>query len=148
MRRAAERNVRPDMTSPSLVVDHFARFPPMTNTGSLRFAEALSAVGRRADAIFHARAAWVGGTLAPDDENRLLARFAADLAPADHDSRMERLLWDDALSAAPRQISFVTPQRRRYYDARLAMKLKWPAAAARLARSEEHTSELQSLMRN
>src|SRR3546814_6578542 len=70
MRRAAERNVRPDMTSPSLVVDHFTRFPPMTNTGSLRFAEALSAVGRRADAIFHARAAWVGGTLAPDDENR------------------------------------------------------------------------------
>src|SRR3546814_19534469 len=76
MRRAAERNVRPDMTSPSLVVDHFTRFPPMTNTGSLRFAEALSAVGRRADAIFHARAAWVGGTLAPDDENRLLARCA------------------------------------------------------------------------
>ncbi|API58842.1 hypothetical protein BSL82_05575 [Tardibacter chloracetimidivorans] len=133
MRRAAERNVRPDMTSPSLVVDHFTRFPPMTNTGSLRFAEALSAMGRRADAIFHARAAWVGGTLAPDDENRLLARFAADLAPADHDSRMERLLWDDALSAAQRQISFVTPQRRRYYDARLAMKLKWPDAAARLA---------------
>src|SRR3546814_11761703 len=35
--------------------------------------------------------------------------------------------------SAQRQISFVTPQRRRYYDARLAMKLKWPDAAARLA---------------
>src|SRR3546814_12718523 len=100
MRRAAERNVRPDMTSPSLVVDHFTRFPPMTNTGSLRFAEALSAVGRRADAIFHARAAWVGGTLAPDDANRRLASFAALLAPAAPDSRMERLLCGAASAAA------------------------------------------------
>src|SRR3546814_14399986 len=96
MRRAAERNVRPDMTSPSLVVDHFTRFPPMTNTGSLRFAEALSAVGRRADAIFHARAAWVGGTLAPDDETRPLELFAPDHAPPHTDSRMERTVWADA----------------------------------------------------
>src|SRR3546814_20995657 len=107
----------------------------MTNTGSLRFAEALSALGRRADAIFHARAAWVGGTLAPDDENRLLARFAADLAPSDHDSRMARLLWDDALSAAQRQTTLVTPQLRRYSNARLAMQLKGPDAAARPARA-------------
>lgn len=133
LRKAAERMVRPDATSPSLVVDYFQRFPPLTNTGSLRYAEALLALGRRPDAVFQARAAWVGGALAFDDENRLLARFASDLTFADQDSRMERLLWDDSVSTAQRQIAFVTPARRDYYQARLAMKLKWPDAATRLA---------------
>lgn len=132
-RRAAERNIRPDQTAPSLVVDFFQRFPPVTNQGALRYAEALASAGRRADAVFQARAAWVGGALNPDDENRLLARFAADLQVADHDSRMDRLLWDDSLSAAQRQIMLTTPARRAYFQARLAMKLRWPDAAAQLA---------------
>ncbi len=132
-RKAAERTLKPDITSPSLIVDYFQRFPPLTNQGALRYAEALLAVGRKADAVFQARAAWVGGALPVEEENRLLARFASDLAVADHDSRMDRLLWDDSVSTAQRQVNFTTPAKRDYFLARLAMKLRWPDAAARLA---------------
>lgn len=133
LRRAAERMLRPDVTSPSLIMDYFQRFPPITNVGSLRYAEALLATGRRADAIIQARTAWVGGALPIDEESRLLARFGAELKLADHDSRMDRLLWDDSLSAAQRQINSTSVEKRAYFQARLAMKLKWPDAATRLA---------------
>src|SRR3546814_20194222 len=46
---------------------------------------------------------------------------------------MDRLLWDDALSAAQRQIALTTPGKRDYFQARLALRMKWPDAATRLA---------------
>lgn len=132
MRRAAERGLKPDNVSPTMIVDHFQRFPPLTNIGSLRFAEALLATGRKAEAIIQARTAWIGGTMPVEEENRLLARFGSDLSLADHDSRMERLLWDDSLSTAQRQINLTSLPKRDYFQARLALKLKAPDAATRL----------------
>src|SRR3546814_16872596 len=46
---------------------------------------------------------------------------------------MDRLLWDDALSAAQRQIALTKPGKRDYFQARLALRMKWPDAAPRLA---------------
>lgn len=132
MRRAAERGLKPDNVSPTTIVDHFQRFPPLTNIGALRLAEALLATGRKPEAVFQARTAWVGGAMPLEEENRLLARFGAELSLADHDSRMERLLWDDSLSAAQRQMNLTSLPQRDYFQTRLALKLKSPDAAARL----------------
>src|SRR3546814_670568 len=91
LRKAAERGLKPDITSPALIADFFKRFPPLTNMGSLRYAEALQTTGRRADAVVQARAAWVGGALPFEEENLLLGRFAANLAVPDNAVRMGRL---------------------------------------------------------
>lgn len=133
LRRSAEQNLRPDSVSPTLVVDHFQRYAPMSNTGALHYAEALFALGRTKDAGIQARTAWVGGALPLDAENRLLSRFASQISGQDHDSRMDRLLWDNALAAAQRQIAFTTPQMRPYYEARLALKMRSADAAQKLA---------------
>ena len=45
MRRSAERVLLPDQVSPSRVIAFFDKYPPLTNTGQARYAEALARCG-------------------------------------------------------------------------------------------------------
>jgi len=129
MRRTAENAIIPDGTSPDSVIAFFTRLPPETATGKLRFAEALRARGRMAEAQTAARAAWTSGMLSDSDQTRLLTGFGNILTPADQDQRMEVLLWNSAFVAAQRQLPLVSPQRRALFTARLAYQLKSPDAS-------------------
>ena len=128
-RKNAERAVRSGVEVPDQVIAYFRRLPPLTSTGHLRFAEALSARGLRDEARSAARTSWIGGALAPEDENLVLGSFADAIQPGDHDLRMDRLLWDRATSNAARQLLLVSPTRRAVFEARLAMLSKAPDAA-------------------
>ncbi|MBX9796811.1 lytic transglycosylase domain-containing protein [Sphingomonas sp.] len=139
-RRAAERALDTSSWSPGAAVSFFRRFPPLTGTGQLRYAQALLATGVTGDANAAARAAWRQGTLPPSDEAALLASFAGALSPADHDARMEALLWAGATSSAQRQLPLVSAERREGFEIRLALRTNAPgagdlatAAAARFA---------------
>lgn len=129
MRRQAERALGRDGSVPQRIAAYFEKFPPLTDLGQARYAEALDLIGRRAEALAAARAAWISGGLPEDEEGRLLARFAAGLTPADHDARMDRLLWAGKTSAATRQLGFTSPARRNLFDARLALRSNAPDAA-------------------
>ena len=72
MRRTPKARYVPDVTSPESVIAFFTRFPPQTGTGQLRFAEALYARGRAAEAA--------GGSA------RGLDRRARSTAPTKHGS--------------------------------------------------------------
>jgi len=133
MRKNAEKAIRPDGESGDQVIAFFRRYPPLSATASLRFAEALSARGFRDEARTAAHNAWIGGALTPEDETRVLTGFADAILPSDHDLRMDRLLWDRATTAAARQLLLVSPQRRAIFDARLAMLTKAPDAAEKSA---------------
>jgi soluble lytic murein transglycosylase len=133
LRKAAERRIDPNNYSASQVVSFFTSFPPLTNTGRARYAEALSALGRPVDARAQAQAAWTGGPLNPDDESRLLGRFGSQFTTVDHDRRMEALLWKQATTAALRQIAWTSAARRPLYEARLAMQARQVDAADKAA---------------
>lgn len=133
MRKNAEKAIRPDGESRDQVIAFFRRYPPLSATASLRFAEALSARGFRDEARIAAHNAWIGGALAPEDESRVLTGFADAILPSDQDLRMDRLLWDRATTAAARQLLLVSPQRRAIFEARLAMLTKAPDAAEKSA---------------
>ncbi|WP_246610951.1 lytic transglycosylase domain-containing protein [Aquisediminimonas profunda] len=133
IRKNAERVLRADGEPAELVIAFFRRYPPLSATAGLRFAEALSARGLREEAKSAARNAWIGGALAPEDETRFFSAFADSILPSDHDLRMDRLLWDRATTAAARQLALVSPQRRAIFEARLAMLTKAPDAAAKSA---------------
>ncbi|HYZ49001.1 MAG TPA: lytic transglycosylase domain-containing protein, partial [Sphingomonas sp.] len=128
MRRAAERNLQPGVVAPGRVIAFFDRFPPLTNAGQARYAEALQGVGRRADAVAAARKAWTSGSLTPGDEELVLAEFGASFTPADQDERMDRLLWAGKTSAAARQIALTSPAKRQLFEARLALRTNSPDA--------------------
>jgi soluble lytic murein transglycosylase len=134
MRRNAEQALGAGPSSPQEVVAFFNRFPPLTNVGRARYAVALDALGQRDTARTQAASAWRGGTMMPEDKMQLFSRFGTDFTIADHDARMDALLWAKATPDAEEQFGFVSTDRRAVFAARLAM-LKGLADADALAGS-------------
>lgn len=135
-RAAAETVLASGMENPALVRRYFDRFPPLTGAGHLRRAEALLATGDRAGAADAARAAWRSGVLRPTDEAALLSIHSPALTPADHEARMDVLLWAGSTAAAARQLPYVSGARRSVFDARLAMQTRSANAAQLMALAE------------
>jgi soluble lytic murein transglycosylase len=125
-RRAAEKAAA--TADPGRVVAYFRRFPAQTATGAINHARALAAIGSPAEAAATARRGWRMGALTPADEAFALSLPGA-LAPADHDARMDMLLWTAQTSAAARQIGFVSPASADVFAARLALRTNAPQAA-------------------
>ena len=136
-RAAAETALDGGSFAPALVVRFFERFPPITPAGHLRFAEALAVSGRRGDADEQAREAWRAGQLRASDESKLLSGFPSALKPADHDARMDMLLWKGSVSVAQRQLAFVSPAKRPIFEARIAFRTRAADAALKGATAME-----------
>ncbi|HKY80197.1 MAG TPA: lytic transglycosylase domain-containing protein [Sphingobium sp.] len=132
MRRLAETSINPNSYDPRQVTAFFTRFPPRTATGHARNALALVQMGRMNEARLAARSAWVGGSLSPDDEARLLSLFGSAWTSADHDQRADMLLWGNDIVGATRMLAYVSPARRPVYEARMAFRQKSPDAASRM----------------
>jgi soluble lytic murein transglycosylase len=132
-RKNAERMIRPGVDSASAIIAYFRKFPPQSPTAFLRYAEALDEQDRREEAADAARSAWTGGVLSSDDESRLLTRFGSVLTPAEHDRRMDKLLWARSTTAAARQIGLTSAARRPLFDVRLSLLTKAADAPDRLA---------------
>jgi soluble lytic murein transglycosylase len=113
---------------PMRVAAYFRRFPPQSATGAINQARALQALGSSAEAALAARRAWRMGALSPLDETFALSLPGA-LSPADHDARMDMLLWSGQTSAAARQIGYVSPALRDVFAARLALRTNASSAA-------------------
>jgi soluble lytic murein transglycosylase len=128
MRRSAENALPVGNWSASTVVTYFRRYAPLTGAGKTRFAEALAATGARDEANLAAEKAWVSGTLSALDEAKLIGSFSSALTPADHDARMDMLLWQGSIPSAQRQLALVSPSKRPLFEARLALRANAPNA--------------------
>jgi len=132
MRQKAERAINPLSYSPNQLVAYFDRLPPVTNEGRAKFALALDSVGDRARAQAQAREAWRGGALSDEDEGRVFRIASGTLTSADHDARVDRLLWSGSTRSAERWVAFTSPQRRPAFVAALATRMKSPDAALKV----------------
>ncbi len=122
MRTRAEKAISLDSYDPQRTLAYFQTYPPQTASGQLRYALALNASGRREDAAAAVRRAWTSGPLDDYETSRALAMFPGAITPADHDARMDRLLWLGATAAAGRQLAYTSPDKRNVFAARLAMR--------------------------
>lgn len=122
MRTRAEKAIAIDSFDPARTLAYFQAYPPKTPSGELRMALALNASGRRDEAYAAVRRAWTGGPLDESEVNRVLSFFPGALSLADHDARMDRLLWSNNTAAAARQLGFTSPERRAQFAARLALR--------------------------
>lgn len=136
MRARAEKAISLDSYDPQRVLAFFQAYPPQTPSGELRYAIALNASGQREQATAAIRRAWKGGTLNELETSRALTIFGPVLTPADHDSRMDRLLWSGATSAAQSQLALTSSALRPIFAARLAMRAKSVDAAFQAASIE------------
>ena len=130
IRRSAERAMRAGENA-NTVLAFFRSTEPQTGNGWARLAEANLAVGRSAEALAAARGAWVSGDLSQFDEQSLFARFGSQLTAADHDKRVDALLFDKKYSDAYRMLAWASPSRRAAFQARIAMQSRMGDAEQR-----------------
>ena len=119
LRSFAERALERESPPAQRLVAYFDRYPAITNAARARQALALFELGRP-EAVELGRAVWRGGPMSDLSEAALSARLARVLTPADHDARMDALLWAGAADQAARQIAYVSANRRDLFMARLA----------------------------
>lgn len=120
LRGWAEAAITRGAPAATQVVAFFDRLPPVTNQARGQYALALAALGRP-EAQKMAIEAWRSGPLGESAEATLFSSIAPQITPADHDERMDALLWAGAADAAQRQVLYVSPARRSDFLARLAM---------------------------
>lgn len=127
IRRAAEQHA--GEAAPGNAVRYFRAFPPQSSGGRVAHVRALVATGAMNEAADAARTAWRAGAPAPNDEAYLLTSFGSRLTPADHEARVDRLLWSGQTSAAARVLPYVSPARAPVFAARLAFRTNAPTAS-------------------
>jgi soluble lytic murein transglycosylase len=120
LRGYAEARLADQYVAADRLVAYFDRFPPLTNPGRAQYALALMAM-RPDQALEVARAAWRGGEMSQTAMATLFATYGASLTPADHDARMDALLWQRDPAAAAVQLAYVSPARAAVFAARLAI---------------------------
>jgi soluble lytic murein transglycosylase len=133
MRKNAEQAIDLRTYSPSQTVAYFDRLAPLTNSGRAKYAIALAATGNAAKAKEWGRKAWRDGPLTDDDEARISQLMTSQLNAADHDARIERLLWAGGTNAAARILSYASPARQPVFAAWIASKTNAPDAGSRFA---------------
>ena len=130
LRRWGEKAMRPGENA-ATVIAFFAREKPTTGNGWARLAEAEAASGRAADALAAAREAWASSDLSADDETAVWARYGASFTRADHDRRIDSLLFDKRPDTAARFLALATPARQATFGARIALLQDSPDAESR-----------------
>jgi len=121
MRGWAEKAMRPGENAAS-VIAFFAHDKPETGNGWARLADAYAASGRAAEALAAARSAWASADLPATDEQSIWARYSGSFTRADHDRRVDSLLFAKNEDDAARFVALATPQRQAAFAARVAMQ--------------------------
>jgi soluble lytic murein transglycosylase len=135
LRRSAEAALDHEVPTPEALVAYFDRFPPLTNPARAQYALALRALGRT-DAAAMARAAWRGGVMSDAAETAILTTWGSTFTTADHDARIDALLWAGASPQAQRLLPWTSPTVRAIAQGRLmALAGGDPYAAAALPTS-------------
>ena len=121
LRSWAERAMSPGENA-ATVFAFFAKQPPRSGNGFARLADAYAASGRMAEALVAARNAWSEADLKSEDEQAIFSRYGASFAAADHDQRLDALLFAKKPDSAARYYSLTSPHRRAAFAARIAMQ--------------------------
>ena len=121
MRDWAEKAIRPGENA-TTVIAFFAREKPETGNGWARLADSYAATGRSTEALQAARNAWASADLSGQDEQTLWARYGASFTRADHDRRIDALLFAKKEDDAARFLALASPERQAAFAARVALQ--------------------------
>jgi soluble lytic murein transglycosylase len=130
MRGWAEKAMQPGENA-ATVLAFFATNKPRTGNGWARLADAYAASARMTEALDAARSAWASADLGAADENAIWARYGGSLTRADHDRRVDALLFAKRPNDAARFLQMTSPQRQAAFAARIAMQNHGADADAR-----------------
>lgn len=120
LRARAEERLRREFVPSETLLEYFNLYPPVTNFSKAHYSLALMGSDRdRAAAL--AREAWRGGEMSEVAEATIGTMFGSNFTVADHDARMDALLWQREGDAAARILDKTSAARRPVFEARLAI---------------------------
>ncbi|MEM9086230.1 MAG: lytic transglycosylase domain-containing protein [Pseudomonadota bacterium] len=120
IRLRAEKALELEAPGRTELLRFFDTHPPLTNPARARYAIALAGAGR-VEAFNVAREAWRGGRMEESVELTLNELYSRRLTRADHNARMDALLWQNEAPAATRHMISLRPEDRSLAMARLAL---------------------------
>ena len=118
----------PEDYPPSRVIAWYAKHPPRSGTGFIRLGTAMMDMGQRDEGMAQIRKGWTQYNFSPFDENQISTTYSNVLGPAEHKARLLRLLANEDLGGAKRQMLRVDAQTQRLGNALLRIKAS-PAIA-------------------
>lgn len=121
IRRRAEEVANDGSLPTNELISWFTENPPQTGPGMATLARAYKKQGRDEDASAMAQKAWLEGTFTRSQERSFLRNFGKEFDQADHQARLERLLWDGHANSARRMLSKVSRDYHRLAEARIAL---------------------------
>lgn len=121
-----------DRSDDALVVSWFAAHPPVTTDGALRLIDALSRAGDRPKLAPLVRNTWRSFGFGEKQEKDFLTRYGDLLTRADHEARLDKLLWDGRRDEAKRVMRMVDAGHRALADARMKLAMQAPGVEAAL----------------
>lgn len=116
----------PEGLEPAAVIRFFARFPARTANGVTVHAEALSTLGREAEAHALLRNHWRNQPMLSSEVRDFRIRFRDVLRPEDHIARLDRMIWIGAFSNARWALYRVPRGYRALGEARIALATLTP----------------------
>ncbi|WP_242447435.1 lytic transglycosylase domain-containing protein [Aurantiacibacter aquimixticola] len=120
LRARAERRLQEEFVDPQTLLAFFRGSEPVTNHAKAHYALAL--IGENPQAAQQwALAAWRGGEMSSTAEAALFANYGAGFSQADHDARMDALLWQRDREGALRQLDRTSPDNRALFATRLGI---------------------------
>ena len=120
LRRQAELAMK-EVLSDDAAIAWFKRNPPLTPTGAIRYAKALLAKGRKAEATAFVRRVWREFDMDRHEERNFRRAFHKLLRSEDHAARLDRLIWDQRVGSARRQMHRVGRDQQYLAQARLML---------------------------
>lgn len=120
LRVRAEESL-PAGAPPEKVLAWFQRHPPIGTDGLIQRASALLAIGESAAGRAAVREAWIKGNFGKSQERHFFRRYRKLLTQADHQARLDRLMWKDRYWQARRMLWRVDAAHRALAEARLAL---------------------------
>jgi peptidoglycan lytic transglycosylase len=126
----AEAAIDPNM-DPHAVAAWFGDRAPVSDIGRIRLGEAYLATGRVAQGRDLIRQAWIAGSFDLNQEFDIIRRHGDVLTPDVDRERLNRLLWNNDLSAARRELSRVPSDTQQLAQARLSLRTS-PSQGAQL----------------
>jgi soluble lytic murein transglycosylase len=127
LRRRAEEAISPAMSGRA-VLNWFGDSEPATANGTIQLARALLAFGNESRAREVARRGWHTASFGPDEEAEFLRTLGHLVSRADHQQRLDNLLWKGRGAEVTRMLPRVDPGRQALAMARLTLREMKPGS--------------------
>ncbi|WP_339744765.1 lytic transglycosylase domain-containing protein [uncultured Maricaulis sp.] len=121
IRTEAESKITDSGLSPPFIISWFEANPPTSGRGSIAMAEALLADGRTEEGEALLRETWRTSYLSLTAQSEVYRNHDSVLTAADHQARIDYLIWSNQMSAARRVLPLLQGTDHDLADARLRL---------------------------